>query len=67
MTARRLLKNAGHSETWEDPIVAEIRAVRDRLAARFDYDVDRIFDHFESERAERQGKGSEKSSSAKAT
>jgi hypothetical protein len=25
-----------------DPIVAEIRAIRDRLAARFDYDIDAI-------------------------
>jgi len=25
-----------------DPIVAEVRAVRDRLAARFNYDIDAI-------------------------
>lgn len=34
--------------SWEDPIVAEVRAVRDRLAASFDYDIGRIFDHFVS-------------------
>jgi hypothetical protein len=39
---------ANTGETWEDPIVAEVRAVRDKIAARFDYDIDRIFDHFVS-------------------
>ncbi len=34
-----------------DPIVAEVRAVRDRLAARFDYDIDAIFRHIQSEEA----------------
>lgn len=28
-----------------DPIVAEVRAARDRLAARFDYDLEAIFRH----------------------
>lgn len=28
-----------------DPIVAEVRAVRDRLAARFGYDLEAIFKH----------------------
>ncbi len=28
----------------EDPIVAEVRSVRERLAARFNYDVHAIFD-----------------------
>ncbi|MEZ4269702.1 MAG: hypothetical protein R3F39_25360 [Myxococcota bacterium] len=28
--------------TWEDPIVAEIRAVRDAHAKEYDYDLDRI-------------------------
>lgn len=35
-------------EMWEDPIVAEVRAVRDEIAARFDHDISRIFDHFVS-------------------
>ena len=35
-------------ETWEDPIVAEVRAVRDKIAARFDYDIDRIFEYYVS-------------------
>ena len=34
-----------------DPIVAEVRAVRDRLAARFDYDIDAIFRHIQAEEA----------------
>ena len=28
---------------FEDPIVAEVRAIRERHAARFDYDIGRIF------------------------
>ena len=31
-----------------DPIVAEVRAVRDRLAARFHYDIDAIVRHIQS-------------------
>ena len=31
-----------------DPIVAEVRAARDRLAARFDYDLEAIFRHVNS-------------------
>lgn len=27
---------------WTDPIVAEVRAARDAIAARYDYDIDRI-------------------------
>ena len=30
-----------------DPIVAEIRAIRDKHAARFGYDVDAIFDYYQ--------------------
>lgn len=28
---------------WNDPIVAEVRKVRDAYAARFDYDLEAIF------------------------
>jgi hypothetical protein len=28
---------------WNDPIVAEVRAVRERLAARFEFDAHLIF------------------------
>ncbi len=31
-----------------DPIVANVRAVRDRLAARFNYDIDAIVRHVQS-------------------
>lgn len=34
-----------------DPILAELWAARDRLAARFDYDVDAIFRHVKAEEA----------------
>ncbi|HTE47175.1 MAG TPA: hypothetical protein VK636_18140 [Gemmatimonadaceae bacterium] len=40
--------SAEKREVWEDPIVAEVRAVRDKIAAQFDYDIGRIFDHFAS-------------------
>jgi hypothetical protein len=29
---------------WKDPIVAEIRSLRDEYARQFDYDADAIFD-----------------------
>lgn len=29
--------------TWDDPIVEEVRKARDEHAARFDYDLERIF------------------------
>jgi hypothetical protein len=28
---------------WEDPIVAEVRAIREKLAAKFGFDVKAIF------------------------
>ena len=34
-----------------DPILAEVWAVRDRLAARFNYDLDAIFQHVKAEEA----------------
>lgn len=36
---------------WEDPIVNEVRSVRDKLAARFNYDVDAIFDDLQKRQA----------------
>ena len=35
----------------DDPIMAEVRATRDRLAARFDYDVEAIFRHIQAREA----------------
>lgn len=35
-----------------DPIVAEVRAVRDRLAARFDYNIEAIVRHVQKLEAE---------------
>jgi hypothetical protein len=32
-------------DTWEDPIVNEVRTARDALAKKFNYDVDAIFKH----------------------
>jgi len=31
------------SKTWESPIVLEVRKVKERLAAKFNYDVDAMF------------------------
>jgi hypothetical protein len=28
---------------WEDPIVSEVRRIREELSARFDFDVEAIF------------------------
>jgi hypothetical protein len=28
---------------WEDPIVAEVRRIRETLAAKFNFDIDAIF------------------------
>ena len=35
----------------DDPIMAELRATRDRLAARFNYDVEAIFRHIQAREA----------------
>lgn len=34
-----------HRAVWDDPIVAEVRAAREAIAAEFDYDVERIARH----------------------
>ena len=34
-----------------DPIIAEVHAVRDEYAARFDYDVDRMFQDLQARQA----------------
>ena len=30
---------------WKDPIVAEVRKIRDKIAARFNYDIDAIVEY----------------------
>jgi hypothetical protein len=35
---------------WKDEIVEEVRAVREAYAARFDYDVARMFEGHQEER-----------------
>ena len=30
-------------KTWESPIVLEVRRVKERLAAKFNYDIDAMF------------------------
>lgn len=36
---------------WRDPIVEEIRAIRDAYAKRFDYNLDAIFNDLKEEEA----------------
>lgn len=43
---------APNCERRVDPVVAEVRAVRDALAAQFDYDLDRIVQHVSEWKAE---------------
>ena len=31
------------TKIWRDPIVAEVRKVKERLAAKFNYDIDAMF------------------------
>jgi hypothetical protein len=43
------------TKTWDDPIVAEVRKVKERLAAQFDYDVVAMLKD-QQEREKRHGK-----------
>lgn len=36
---------------WEDPIVAEVRRVREELSAKFDFDLAAIFDDLRTRQA----------------
>ena len=36
---------------WQDPIVAETRALRDEYARQFDYDIDAIFEDLMAKQA----------------
>ena len=42
---------------WEDPIVEEVRAVRDAHAKKFDYDLDAIFKDLLKSQAEHELQG----------
>ena len=37
---------------WKDPIVEEVRRVRDKLAARFDYNIEAIIENARKEQKE---------------
>ena len=39
-------KKKAPTKAWEDPIVAEIHAVREAHAKKFNYDLDAIFNDF---------------------
>jgi hypothetical protein len=36
---------------WEDPIVAEVRRIREELSAKFNFDLSAIFDDIRSRQA----------------
>ena len=38
--------------TWKDPIVEEVREIRDRIAARFDYDVKALGRYYQQKQRE---------------
>ena len=44
----KLLFDIGEVTMWVDPIVAETRAVRDRIAVQFQYDVWKLGEHFKA-------------------
>jgi hypothetical protein len=50
---------------WEDPIVAEIQAVREEMAARFNYDVRALGQYFMSLQRKKARKAAAKTSSQK--
>lgn len=39
---------------WKDPIVAETRELREQYAARFDYDMDAIFEDIQQRQTGRE-------------
>ncbi|MEM9804906.1 MAG: hypothetical protein AAF959_06475 [Cyanobacteria bacterium P01_D01_bin.56] len=41
------------SSMWEDPIVAEVRQVREAYAATFDYDLQALFKDLKAQEAQR--------------
>ena len=42
---------------WTDPIVAEVRAVRDSIAKQFNYDISALSKHFQEKDAEYETQG----------
>jgi hypothetical protein len=42
---------------WEDPIVAEVRKVRQEIFARFNYDLDAYFEHLKAVEEEDRRRG----------
>jgi hypothetical protein len=53
MIDKRAMQPSGVTQEWEGPILAEIHATREQIAAECGYDMDRIFDYFLAREAER--------------
>ena len=45
MTNKQQQTQPNDTDPWVDPIVSEVRQVRESIAAEFDYDVSRILAH----------------------
>ena len=56
MCSDEMLSDAD-SLSWEDEIVAEVRATRDRLAAAVDYDLDRHWEQLKALEVEERARG----------
>ncbi len=52
---------------WEDPIVAEVRDIREKLAAKFDFDVKAIFADLRKRQGSRGGRLVPQKTQAEAT
>ena len=46
-----------NEKEWTDPIVAEVRAVRDSIAKQFNYDISALSKHFQEKDAEYETQG----------
>ena len=51
------MEKAENTKDWSDPIVDEVRAVRDAHARKFDYDLGAIFKDLIRQQEENQGQG----------
>jgi hypothetical protein len=47
------------NDAWVDPIIEELRRIRDEQAARFDYDLDRIYEHVQQRQERNKAAGME--------
>lgn len=46
-----------NEEIWRDPIVEEVRQIRDEIAKECGYDIDKIYEYLKSQRAIKESLG----------